>query len=162
MARIALDHVEKVYGGGVKALDDLNLEVREGEFMVLVGPSGCGLADHRASGLSRIQPPGQHSTNAAAEQRVSHPAAAAPDPRYEDLPLPLSPADMTPVPGPEHHRPRAGRAPRPRHLHRPAQRSRTHRPLSGHGHTMDVANHRLRSLLATGAKPERGGISYFG
>jgi ABC-type sugar transport system ATPase subunit len=42
MARIALDHVEKVYGGGVKALDDLNLEVREGEFMVLVGPSGCG------------------------------------------------------------------------------------------------------------------------
>jgi multiple sugar transport system ATP-binding protein len=43
MARIALDHVEKVYSGGsVKALDDLNLEVREGEFMVLVGPSGCG------------------------------------------------------------------------------------------------------------------------
>jgi ABC-type sugar transport system ATPase subunit len=42
MARIALDHVEKTYGGGVKALDDLNLEVREGEFMVLVGPSGCG------------------------------------------------------------------------------------------------------------------------
>src|SRR5579871_5369172 len=42
MARIALDHVEKVYAGGVKALDDLNLEVREGEFMVLVGPSGCG------------------------------------------------------------------------------------------------------------------------
>ena len=42
MARIALDHVEKVYGGGVKALDDLNLEVNDGEFMVLVGPSGCG------------------------------------------------------------------------------------------------------------------------
>src|SRR5487761_1579496 len=42
MARIALDHVEKVYSGGVKALDDLNLEVKEGEFMVLVGPSGCG------------------------------------------------------------------------------------------------------------------------
>jgi multiple sugar transport system ATP-binding protein len=42
MAGIALDHVDKVYGGGVKALDDLNLEVKEGEFMVLVGPSGCG------------------------------------------------------------------------------------------------------------------------
>src|ERR1700732_574210 len=42
MARIALEHGEKVYGGGVKALDDLNLEVKEGEFMVLVGPSGCG------------------------------------------------------------------------------------------------------------------------
>jgi multiple sugar transport system ATP-binding protein len=42
VARIALDQVEKVYGGGVKALDDLNLEVNDGEFMVLVGPSGCG------------------------------------------------------------------------------------------------------------------------
>jgi multiple sugar transport system ATP-binding protein len=42
MAQIVLDHVDKVYSGGVKALDDLNLEVREGEFMVLVGPSGCG------------------------------------------------------------------------------------------------------------------------
>ena len=28
MARIALNYVEKVYGGGVKALDELNLEVR--------------------------------------------------------------------------------------------------------------------------------------
>jgi len=42
MARIALDHVEKVYGAGAKVLDDLNLEVADGEFMVLVGPSGCG------------------------------------------------------------------------------------------------------------------------
>ena len=42
MAQIVLDHVDKVYAGGVKALDDLNLEVKEGEFMVLVGPSGCG------------------------------------------------------------------------------------------------------------------------
>jgi hypothetical protein len=29
MAPIALDHVEKVYSGGVKALDDLKLEVKE-------------------------------------------------------------------------------------------------------------------------------------
>ena len=42
MARIALDHVEKVYGGGVKALDDLNLEVKEGEFVAVTGPSGSG------------------------------------------------------------------------------------------------------------------------
>jgi ABC-type sugar transport system ATPase subunit len=43
MAQIVLDHVDKVYqGGGMKALDDLNLEVKEGEFMVFVGPSGCG------------------------------------------------------------------------------------------------------------------------
>src|ERR1700745_2748166 len=42
MAQIVLDHVEKVYPGGTKALDDLNLDVKEGEFMVLVGPPGCG------------------------------------------------------------------------------------------------------------------------
>jgi multiple sugar transport system ATP-binding protein len=42
LAQIVLNQVEKVYAGGVKALDDLNLEVKEGEFMVLVGPSGCG------------------------------------------------------------------------------------------------------------------------
>src|SRR6516164_9618704 len=42
MAHIVLNHVDKVYAGGVRALDDLNLEVRQGEFMVLVGPSGCG------------------------------------------------------------------------------------------------------------------------
>ena len=42
MAEIALDGVDKVYGGEVKAVDDLNLRIEDGEFMVLVGPSGCG------------------------------------------------------------------------------------------------------------------------
>jgi len=48
MAPIALDHVEKVYSGEVKALDDLKLEVKEGEFMVLVGPSGMRQVDRAA------------------------------------------------------------------------------------------------------------------
>ncbi|RFS83929.1 sn-glycerol-3-phosphate ABC transporter ATP-binding protein UgpC [Actinomadura spongiicola] len=42
MAKIVLDRVDKVYSGGVKAVDGLDLEIRDGEFMVLVGPSGCG------------------------------------------------------------------------------------------------------------------------
>jgi len=42
MTQIALDHVDKVYRGGLKALDDLSLAVADGEFMVLLGPSGCG------------------------------------------------------------------------------------------------------------------------
>src|ERR1700745_369911 len=42
MAQIILDHVEKVYPGGVKGIDDLSLDIADGEFMVLVGPSGCG------------------------------------------------------------------------------------------------------------------------
>src|SRR3984957_13190692 len=42
MTQIALDHVDKVYRGGLKALDDLSLAVADGEFMVLLGPPGCG------------------------------------------------------------------------------------------------------------------------
>src|ERR1700757_2056989 len=42
MAQITLDHVEKAYSGGVKAVDGLSLDIADGEFMVLVGPSGCG------------------------------------------------------------------------------------------------------------------------
>ncbi|GII92247.1 ABC transporter ATP-binding protein [Sinosporangium siamense] len=42
MASIVLTNVDKVYAGGVKAVNSLNLEIKDGEFMVLVGPSGCG------------------------------------------------------------------------------------------------------------------------
>jgi multiple sugar transport system ATP-binding protein len=42
MAQIVLDHVDKVFPGGVRAVDGLSLDISEGEFMVLVGPSGCG------------------------------------------------------------------------------------------------------------------------
>ena len=41
MATVTFDHVTKKYGD-VLAVDDLNLEIADGEFMVLVGPSGCG------------------------------------------------------------------------------------------------------------------------
>jgi multiple sugar transport system ATP-binding protein len=43
MAEIVLDHVSKVYGAeGPSAVSDMNLSVKDGEFIVLVGPSGCG------------------------------------------------------------------------------------------------------------------------
>ncbi|SDR29056.1 ABC transporter ATP-binding protein [Thermostaphylospora chromogena] len=42
MASIVLSNVDKIYAGGVKAVNNLNLEIKDGEFMVLVGPSGCG------------------------------------------------------------------------------------------------------------------------
>ncbi|WP_433361694.1 ABC transporter ATP-binding protein [Streptosporangium sp. CA-115845] len=42
MASIVLSKVDKIYAGGVKAVNGLDLEIKDGEFMVLVGPSGCG------------------------------------------------------------------------------------------------------------------------
>jgi multiple sugar transport system ATP-binding protein len=42
MAEIVLDDVTKVYGTGPPAVSDLNLDIADGEFIVLVGPSGCG------------------------------------------------------------------------------------------------------------------------
>jgi multiple sugar transport system ATP-binding protein len=42
MGGIALERVSKVFPGGVLAVDDVELEIGDGEFMVLVGPSGCG------------------------------------------------------------------------------------------------------------------------
>jgi multiple sugar transport system ATP-binding protein len=42
VAEIRFAHVSKVYGHDVTAVSDLDLEIAEGEFMVLVGPSGCG------------------------------------------------------------------------------------------------------------------------
>ena len=42
MAGVTFDDVSKVYPDGTRAVDDMDLEVQDGEFMVLVGPSGCG------------------------------------------------------------------------------------------------------------------------
>ncbi|TLM73984.1 ABC transporter ATP-binding protein [Microbulbifer harenosus] len=42
MAVIELRGVSKCYGNGPATVPQLDLEIRDGEFMVLVGPSGCG------------------------------------------------------------------------------------------------------------------------
>ncbi|MEV4703455.1 sn-glycerol-3-phosphate ABC transporter ATP-binding protein UgpC [Actinoplanes sp. NPDC049316] len=42
MAEIVLDHVVKRYPDGALAVDDFNLDIADGEFIILVGPSGCG------------------------------------------------------------------------------------------------------------------------
>ena len=42
MAGVTFDEVSKVYPDGTRAVSDMDLEIEDGEFMVLVGPSGCG------------------------------------------------------------------------------------------------------------------------
>ena len=42
MAQILLENVKKIYDGKVVAVHDFNLEIKDKEFVVFVGPSGCG------------------------------------------------------------------------------------------------------------------------
>jgi multiple sugar transport system ATP-binding protein len=43
MASVTYDHATRLYPGGERpAVDALNLDIADGEFLVLVGPSGCG------------------------------------------------------------------------------------------------------------------------
>ena len=42
VAGVTFEGVSKIYPDGTRAVNDLNLEIEDGEFMVLVGPSGCG------------------------------------------------------------------------------------------------------------------------
>jgi multiple sugar transport system ATP-binding protein len=42
VAEIVLDHIVKRYPDGALAVDDFNLDIADGEFIILVGPSGCG------------------------------------------------------------------------------------------------------------------------
>ncbi len=42
MAELKLQHIDKIYDNNVQAVFDFNLDVEDGELIVLVGPSGCG------------------------------------------------------------------------------------------------------------------------
>jgi sn-glycerol 3-phosphate transport system ATP-binding protein len=42
MASITMDNLGKVYTGNVRAVSDVNIDIADGEMIVLVGPSGCG------------------------------------------------------------------------------------------------------------------------
>jgi multiple sugar transport system ATP-binding protein len=56
VAGVVLSGVGKVYPDGTRAVGDLNLDVADGEFLVLVGPSGCGktTALRMVAGLEEI------------------------------------------------------------------------------------------------------------
>ena len=42
MAELSLQHLDKIYDNHVQAVFDFNMDVKDGELIVLVGPSGCG------------------------------------------------------------------------------------------------------------------------
>ena len=79
MAAIRFTHVSKTYPGGHVAVKDLNLEVQDGEFLVLVGPSGCGksTALRMMAGLEAITE-GVLSIGGAVANHLSRPSATSP------------------------------------------------------------------------------------
>src|SRR6266702_1205598 len=119
-------------------------------------PTASHLGDHRTDRFHHIQPPGQHKRR---QQRVAHPAPPTPQPRHEDLPAAARRPHMTPIPGPQHQRPGAQRAPRARDLHPPASsyvgidRQRA-RPYHGHGDTASDPSPR-RGQTTAGRDPSR-------
>jgi len=46
MARVLLKNIKKVYQGGFEAVHSANIDIQDKEFIVLVGPSGCGNQRH--------------------------------------------------------------------------------------------------------------------
>ncbi len=42
MASLSLKNINKIYDNNVQAVFDFNIDIKDGEFIVLVGPSGCG------------------------------------------------------------------------------------------------------------------------
>ncbi len=56
MAKVEFEEVGKIYPDGTRAVDQLNLDIDDGEFLVLVGPSGCGktTALRMAAGLEDV------------------------------------------------------------------------------------------------------------
>jgi multiple sugar transport system ATP-binding protein len=56
LAGVTFDQVSKIYPDGTRAVDSIDLEIDDGEFMVLVGPSGCGktTALRMVAGLEEI------------------------------------------------------------------------------------------------------------
>ena len=72
MAQISLDKITKVYPNGFEAVHSLDLDVAEGEFMVLVGPSGCGktTALRMVAGLEEISRGTLRIRRAGRQQRL--------------------------------------------------------------------------------------------
>ena len=70
MAGVAFEHVAKIYPDGTRAVDDLTLEIRDGEFVVIVGPSGSGktTALRMVAGLEDIS----EGTIAIGDRVVNH------------------------------------------------------------------------------------------
>ena len=79
MATVTFEDVNKIYGD-FHAVKDLNLEIGDGEFMVLVGPSGCG----KTTSLRMIAGLEEISARHAADRRPRRQRRPAQGSRHRD------------------------------------------------------------------------------
>src|ERR687897_781944 len=84
MATVSFSNVSKRYPNGYHAVKDLNLEIADGEFVVLVGPSGCGKSTtlRMLAGLEEIT---------AGEIRIGDRRVNEVEPGHRDTPSPANP-----------------------------------------------------------------------
>ena len=73
---IRLENVAKSYDGKTMVIQDINLEIKKGEFFVLLGPSGCGKSTllRMIAGLEKITQgdlwiDGQHANDLLPKER---------------------------------------------------------------------------------------------
>ena len=80
MASISLNHIKKVYPGDIEVISDLNLQIKDKEFVVLVGPSGCGKSTtlRMIAGLEEISDGEMYIGDTLGER------CSAQGPRYRD------------------------------------------------------------------------------
>ena len=55
MASLSLEHIDKTYPNGFKAVKDFNLDIADKEFIIFVGPSGCGKSTTHRDGLPELR-----------------------------------------------------------------------------------------------------------
>jgi ABC-2 type transport system ATP-binding protein len=72
---IRTDRLTKVYPGGIRAVDELDLSVRRGEIFGLLGPNGAGKTTTAGMLTTRVIPTGGHAYVGGIDV-VAHPVAA--------------------------------------------------------------------------------------